>query len=173
MSHTDTKIIRYRKPRKEDGGKVWELIRSAGALDLNSAYCYIMLCDYFRDTCLVAEQGGRLAGFVSAFRPSGREDTLFVWQIAVASEYRGRGIGKTLLDKLLAQCGERPVHYVEATISPSNQASRQLFGSLARRYNIAFIARKGYPAEIFPGHGSHEEESLYRIGPLQPKPVSV
>lgn len=173
MSQPDTNIIRNRKPDKKDGGKVWELIRSAGTLDLNSAYCYIMLCDYFRDTCLVAEQDGKLAGFVSAFRPPGREDTLFVWQIAVASEYRGRGIGKALLDELLAQCGDRPVHYVEATISPSNQASRQLFGSFARRHASACIVEAGYPAEFFPGGGSHEEESLYRIGPLQNKPVTV
>lgn len=173
MSHADTNIIRYRKPNKEDGGKVWELIRSAGTLDLNSAYCYIMLCDYFRDTCLIAEQDGKLAGFVSAFRPPGREDTLFVWQIAVASEVRGRGIGKALLDELLARCGDLPVHYVEATISPSNQASRQLFGSLARRFGSAFIVEEGYPVEFFPGGASHEEESLYRIGPLQNKFVSI
>lgn len=173
MPQTGASIIRYRKPDKEDGGKVWELIRSAGTLDLNSAYCYIMLCDYFRDTCIVAEQDGKLAGFVSAFRPPGREDTLFVWQIAVASEYRGRGIGKALLQELLAGCGKPSVRYVEATISPSNQASRSLFASIAKRYGSVCNVEEGYPAELFPGGASHEEECIYRIGPLQIKPITV
>ncbi|MBP1157236.1 MULTISPECIES: diaminobutyrate acetyltransferase [unclassified Paenibacillus] len=169
MPQTGASIIRYRKPDKEDGGKVWELIRSAGTLDLNSAYCYIMLCDYFRDTCIVAEQDGKLAGFVSAFRPPGHEDTLFVWQIAVASEHRGRGIGKALLQELLAGCGDHAIRFVEATISPSNQASRSLFGSIAKLYGSVCKMEEGYPAEIFPGGGSHEEECIYRIGPLQIK----
>lgn len=56
-------VTRFRVPGAEDGAKVWELIRQAGSLDLNSPYSYLMLCDYFRDTCVVAEDNFGIVGF--------------------------------------------------------------------------------------------------------------
>ncbi len=86
-------VTRFRVPGAEDGAKVWELIRQAGSLDLNSPYSYLMLCDYFRDTCVVAEDNFGIVGFLSAFRSQKREDTLFIWQVAVAGTHRKKRTG--------------------------------------------------------------------------------
>lgn len=168
--------ISFRHPAAEDGAAVWAFIRDAGTLDLNSSYCYIMLCAYFSETCLIAEQDGLMVGFVSGYRIPGRENTLFIWQIAVSSAVRGQGLGRSLLVELIerqrsgSQSSLRPafvpLEYVEATISPSNQASRALFESIAKHYGTACKLLPGIPAALFPAGQGHEAEPLYRIGPL-------
>lgn len=127
------KTISLRSPRTTEGTAVWAFIRDVGNLDLNSAYCYMMLCDYFKDTCVIAEVDGELIGFVSAFRPPGKSDTLFIWQVAVAASERGKGLSKLMLNELLSRMEVEENLFIEATISPSNLASHALFSGLAKR----------------------------------------
>jgi len=156
-----------RHPRTTEGTAVWTFIREVGNLDLNSAYCYMMLCDYFKDTCLIAEQGGELIGFVSAFRPPGKPDTLFIWQVAVAASERGKGLSRTMIDELVTLSNTDGNLFIEATISPSNLASHGLFSSLAKRYHAELVITDGYSAQWFPAESSHEDELLYQVGPIK------
>ena len=155
--------VAYRCPTPADASAVWRLVAESGTLDANSAYCYMVLFRHFADTCQVAEHDGRLIGFVTAYIPPTDADALFVWQIAVAPEARGQGIGAALLRSLLelpAACG---VSWLMATISPGNAPSRRLFESLAReRGAVCELAEGGFPAEWFPEPG-HEAEPLIRI----------
>lgn len=156
---------RFRRPEADDGAAIWDLVKKTGVLDVNSAYSYIMLGEYFADTCIVAERKGRIVGFVSGFKPPQREDTLFVWQVAVADSERGRGLAKTLIMKLLSSetCDE--VRYLEATVTPSNKPSTRLFRSVARELHTSCMIEEGFQGEMFPGDG-HEAERLFRIGPF-------
>ena len=156
---------RFRRPEADDGSAIWALVKKTGVLDVNSAYSYIMLGEYFADTCIVAERRGRIVGFVSGFKPPQREDTLFIWQVAVADSERGRGLAKTLILKLLSSetCDE--VRYLEATVTPSNKPSTRLFRSVARELHTSCIIAEGFQGEMFPGDG-HEAERLFRIGPF-------
>jgi len=43
--------LKFRKPCAQDGAGIWDLVRETEVLDLNSAYCYLMLGKYFPDTC--------------------------------------------------------------------------------------------------------------------------
>jgi len=157
--------VTIRQARPEDGRHIWQMVADSGQLDVNSAYCYIMLAAYFRDTCLVAELDGQLVGFVSAFiQPSDRE-VLFVWQIAVSREFRKRGIAESLLSSLVALEYCREVRYVEATISPDNAASHRLFAGFADRLGARRTVAPGFTPDLFPG-GKHEAEQLVRIGPI-------
>ncbi|HKJ08757.1 MAG TPA: diaminobutyrate acetyltransferase [Gammaproteobacteria bacterium] len=158
--------ITYRKSTLQDGPAVWTLVKNSGVLDVNSSYCYLLLCQDFAETCVVAEMGGKLVGFVTAYRPPGREDVLFVWQIGVDGAARGRGVASTLLDTLLSLDACQNITYIETTISPSNKPSRALFQSLARRLDTAIDESEGFAAELFP-EGAHEPERLFRLGPLK------
>jgi L-2,4-diaminobutyric acid acetyltransferase len=146
-------------------------VRDSGTLDVNSLYCYLLLCKDFPATCCVAEAHGAIAGFVTAYLPPGRGDTLFVWQIGVAAELRGQGVAGRLLQELLRRDVCRGVRFVEATVGPSNHASRALFTALARDMNAALSEQSCFDAKLFP-EGNHESENLLRIGPFslsQPK----
>ncbi len=156
---------RFRHPEAADGTAIWALIGSCGVLDVNSPYSYVLLGEYFSDTCLVAEREGRIVGFVSGFVPRRQPDCLFVWQIAVADSERGRGLARTLLRKLLQMPACRDLHFLEATVTPSNKPSSKLFRGLARQLNTQCRIEEGFGGDLFPEAG-HEGERLFRIGPF-------
>jgi len=149
----------------DDAASVTRLVEETGVLDRNSCYCYLLLCRDFADTCVVAESEGKVVGFATAYRPPSRNEVLFVWQIAVDASMRGRGLALQMLRALLAAPGSSGVRFLEATVSPSNGASRRLFFKLAERLQVPCNLEAGFVAEHF-GEGDHEEEELFRIGPL-------
>ncbi|WP_284644395.1 diaminobutyrate acetyltransferase [Paenibacillus silviterrae] len=165
------KTIRFRYPDKEDGAAVWRLVKETETLDLNAVYCYIMLCDYFRSTCVIAEDEDGIVGFLSAFRSPEQQDCLFIWQIAVKPSRQRRGIGKQMLHELLLRESSTDIRYLKATVSPSNLASRGLFLHLAKSHNLECHLFEGYAASMFPSERAHEEEILYKLGPLPRKAV--
>lgn len=164
-----TESLRFRPPLVEDGPRIWQLVIDAGTLDRNSTYTYLLLCRDFRETCIVAERPEGLRGCITGYRLPAQPDTLFVWQVAVAKQARGEGLASRLLDRLLLSEGCRGVRFLETTVTPSNEASRRLFQSLARRLQADLVECEGFPARLFPG-GDHEAEPRLRIGPFDARP---
>jgi L-2,4-diaminobutyric acid acetyltransferase len=158
-------LVSTRPATAEDGGQIWKLVKESGALDQNSPYSYLLLCREFSSTCLVAEAEDEIVGFVTAFKPPSREDTIFVWQVGVKRSQRGRGIAGILLEDLLVQPACEDVSWLEATVTPSNRPSRNLFRSLAERLEADCEVRPYLGPRHFPGN-DHEAEELFRIGPL-------
>lgn len=160
--------IQYRKPVLADAPAVAELVRDCPELDNNSQYAYILLCQHFAETCVVGENGERIVGFLSAYRPPPQRGTVvFVWQVAVHHSARGQGIAGSLLDELLKRDACADVEYLDATITPSNEPSRALFRSLARRHETGCETSPLFSAELFGGEEHHEPEDLFHIGPFQ------
>lgn len=156
----------FRAPSSNEGGLLWEMANDIPALDLNSPYAYLMQCRNFQNTCAVAESYGRPAGFVTAHCRPNRPDILFVWQIAVLPAFRGMGIATRLLDHVLARDANADVSTVEATVTPSNTASRALFAAFAKEKGATLKVRTGFERDAFPdGHG-HEPEDLLVINPI-------
>lgn len=158
------KDIVYRPATPADGREMWRFVREAGVLELNQSYAYILMCQHFGNTCLVAETDEKMVGFVLAYVPPRQPDTVFVWQIGVARDVRGRGVGLHLLRHLLALDGCRNVQYLEASVTPSNKPSQNLFRAFARKWGVSCRKLPFFPSEFFPE--AHEPEFLYRVGPL-------
>lgn len=156
-----------RTTTEEDGAALWELVKLTGKLEVNTSYCYLLFSKLFSQTCLVAEIDGQLAGFVMAFQPPEQDDTLFVWQVGVHPAYRGRGLATRLLSALFEENDEQ--QYLEASVTPSNQASLALFRGYAKRRDTRCEEGTFLPSHCFPKQ--HETEMLLRVGPLQPKPA--
>lgn len=152
--------IRPLEPR--DGAAIWALARESETLDLNSPYAYLMWAREYGESSCLAETDGQPAGFVMGLRPPQRPDTLFVWQVAVAHDRRGKGLARRMVTELARSMGAR---YVEATVTPSNHASAALFRGLAQRLGSPCTEQTYLPADAFPVT-DHEEEVLFRIGPL-------
>ncbi len=158
--------VNLRLPGHNDAREMVRLARESRVLDVNSHYAYLLLCEHFRDTCVVAERDGQAIGFVAAYRLPRRPETLFVWQVSVSSEARGRGLASQMLAELIGRGRASGIRFLEATVTPSNAASRALFESLAARHNAACRTRLLFPSEVFGAAGEHEPEELFRIGPF-------
>lgn len=165
--------IYMRTPSVEDGASIWELVRDAGSLDLNSPYAYLLFADFFRESCVVAYENERLAGAIIGLTPPGREDSIFVWQIAVDSDFRGRQVGRRMLAWLVANARGTGATYLEATVTPGNEPSKRMFRGFAADVGAPCHETLHYPADSFPATGeAHAEEWLYRIGPVSPQSLA-
>lgn len=163
-SPSDPPVV-LRQPSPGDAQDIHRLISECPPLDLNSLYAYLLLSEHFASTCVIAVLDGEVLGFVSAYVPPGREDVLFVWQVAVHDKARGQGLGRHMLQELLARSGLGKTRYVETTVSPDNQASRRMFEGLAKAVQAPLKVSPFFGRELF-GQQAHEEEPLIRIGPF-------
>ncbi|WP_026133697.1 diaminobutyrate acetyltransferase [Oceanobacillus kimchii] len=164
----DTDEYYFRRPTKEDGGPVWELVREIGNLDLNSSYSYVLWCEVFAESSIVVEhkETQQIVGFISGFMHPEKEDTLFIWQVAVSSTQRGKGLATKMLLQLLEW--NESVNFIEATVAPSNKPSNYLFLGLARKIHTNWKISDYFKTEHFPAKDEeHEEELLFRIGPMR------
>lgn len=168
MEHRRNVIEEFqlRIPVEEDGKGIWQLIKNTKVLDLNSAYSYLLLCKYFSDTCVIAEVGGKIIGFISAFCPPTDPEVIFVWQVAVDEAFRRRRLGMTMLKHLLERETCSKIRFLEITVTPSNKAAEALYRKLAAELNTVCELYTCFPTRLFPG-GQHEDELMLRIGPFK------
>ncbi|WP_078059965.1 MULTISPECIES: diaminobutyrate acetyltransferase [Gracilibacillus] len=157
--------VTFSNPTATDGAGMWELVTKS-TLDSNSPYKYMLMNEYFGDTCVVAKQKNQIVGFITAFISPKKQDAVFVWQIGVDSSQRGKGIASKMLHYLLDSEACKNVRFVESTITPDNKASQSLFQRLARDYHTDITSSECFTKEMFPGD-DHEEELKYVVGPIK------
>jgi len=161
----------FRKPDKEDGAQVWELIKGTSSLEADSPYSYLMWCELFSETSVIAYEEGnqeKPVGFISGFIHPEKPDTLFIWQTAIDEAQRGRELVKRMLYNLLNRdCCEK-IQYAETAESSSNILSGNLAIELARKFNLDYKISRYFESEHFPKRKKEENEVewLYRVGPF-------
>jgi L-2,4-diaminobutyric acid acetyltransferase len=158
--------ITIRPATPADGRTMWHLAKDSGSLDLNSPYAYLLAGHHFGATTKVAvDTRGGIAGFVIGYRPPAAPHQVFVWQVAVDPSHRGSGVGHKLLGAVVDDAIAAGAHELTATVTPSNEASRRLFQSVARARSAEFREQPCFDTDLFPGEG-HEPENEIVIGPL-------
>ena len=125
--------VTFRKPVREDGPEIWDLIRDCKPLDENSMYCNLLQADHFADTCVVAELDGAIVGWVSGYILPHDPEAVFVWQVAVSEKARGHGVGGRMLRHLMEREVCDGVTRLQTTITKDNDASWGLFRKFAKR----------------------------------------
>ena len=159
-----------RPPTPNDGASVFRLIGRCPPLDINSMYCNLLQCTHFAGTSVAAVQtvntNEELVGFISAYPIPEREDTLFIWQVAVDERARGIGLAGNMLKHILdrPQCSQ--ITHLETTITESNKASWALFESLANKLGTTLEKSVMFDSDKHLA-GEHDTEFLARIGPFE------
>ncbi len=140
------------------------LVANRPYVGLNSRYTYLLLAKDFPDTCIVVELDGKIIAFSSGYVSPARPDTFFSWEVVVAEEYRGNGLQKKMLLHQLRRDG---IRFLEATVNPSNEASKRNYREIARLLNADCRESLLFGEDVFENDG-HEAEVLCRIGPFNP-----
>lgn len=152
-------------PCAKDGCRVTALIAASPPLDVNSAYCSLLQCTDFRETCVLAERGGKLLGWISAYRPPTAPNRLFVWQVAVHPDARGEGLAARMLDELIARPAAAGADTLTTTITQDNRASWALFEAFARRHGATLTKTPRFD-RVSHFAGAHDTELEASISPL-------
>lgn len=159
-----------RPPTPNDGASVFRLIGRCPPLDINSMYCNLLQCTHFAGTSVVAVQtvntNEELVGSISAYLIPEREDTLFIWQVAVDERARGIGLAGNMLKHILdrPQCSQ--ITYLETSITESNKASWALFESLANKLGTTLEKSVMFDRDKHLA-GEHDTEFLAHLGPFK------
>ncbi|PKM11864.1 MAG: diaminobutyrate acetyltransferase [Gammaproteobacteria bacterium HGW-Gammaproteobacteria-3] len=164
-ANIDNMPLELRPPSAEDGAAVFRLIAECAPLDPNSLYCNLLQCSHFAATSVAAVYGDKLAGFISGYLLPEHQDTLFVWQVAVSQNARGKGLAKQMLGHILARPKCNKVRYLETTITETNQASWALFQGLAHKLDCELKSSTLFERERH-FNNVHDTEMLVRIGPI-------
>ena len=183
--------VHIRPLQRADARALHALICACPPLDVNSLYAYALLALHHGSTCFVAIRDGRLCGAVTGYIRPDQTDTYFLWQIAIAPNEQGTGLGSALLDHVARYAlQQNNLRFLETTISPGNMASQRLFRRFAQRHHVEcqqhplFSANDMQPIAIpeptpdlsnwsehhstaAQGAEAHEAEDLYRIGAWQ------
>ena len=158
--------IQLRKPSLNDGAAIYNLIKRSKPLDLNSLYCYLIICEHFNETSIVVQLESEITGFISAYIHPKKEDTLFIWQVAVDTSMRKKGLAMRMVMAILGRDVSIKIRYIETTVSPSNEPSSRFFHSLALSLRTE-LKQETFITESMFGDENHEDEVLYRIGPFR------
>lgn len=165
LSEVEHEIV-IRPLKMTDGPAIAAMVGESGTLDMNSDYAYLLMCTHFSMTSAIALDGNKSVAFVTAYiPPAAPGTTLFVWQICVLPAYQRLGLGLRLINSLLHRIECKHIRFVEATINPSNLASQKLFRTLAKQYGTECNTSNFFSKDLF-GSSNHEEELLFRVGPL-------
>ncbi len=156
----------FRAPNKEDGAAVYDLVAHCPPLDKNSMYCNFLQTSHFYNTCIIALDENKAVGFISAYLRPDDEDILFIWQVAVDNNFRGRGLAYSMLMNLLARNEFKQLKAIETTITKENKGSWKLFEKIEAQSltqaNISIFLDK-----VLHFKKSHETEYLYHIPLIQ------
>lgn len=106
---------------------------------------------------------GQMVGCITGFRIPERPDTIFIWQVAVSSKARGRGLALRMLTGIFSRPENADVRNLEVTVGPSNTASLRLFAAFAREAGVPMEREEFLSSEELGG--DHEAEDRYHIGP--------
>jgi L-2,4-diaminobutyric acid acetyltransferase len=134
--------MEVRNIQEGDSAAVLKLIEKCGPyVAPYNVYAYWILENYYSSTCIVAEENNNIIGFISGM-PSIDRGSIFIWQICVHSDYRGKGISVLLLDALIKKAKELKFKKIELSISDSNAISQSLFKSYAKKNNFDLKEKK-------------------------------
>ncbi|HEC73447.1 MAG TPA: diaminobutyrate acetyltransferase [Methylophaga aminisulfidivorans] len=159
-------LITLRAPTSKDGAAAYKLIEQCPPLDTNSMYCNLLQSSHFSSTSVAAELDGKIVGFISAYLLPDNPQTLFIWQVAVGEEARGKGLASRMLKNILNRTATKSVTFIETTITPDNKASWALFESLAKKLDAPLNSTVMFERDAHFA-GEHETEMLVKIGPFE------
>ena len=165
MSEIFQRGVQFRLPSAKDGPALHALVRACKPLDENSLYCNLLQCHVWRSTSIVAEDRQAVVGAITGFLKPDSEDTLFVWQVAVHPDYRGAGLGQSMLRQLTGRL-RSSIRFIETTISPGNQASEKTFSHVASAMSAETTTTVLFDSDTH-FQGEHPSEVLWRIGPFE------
>lgn len=155
--------VTLHEPTKEDGAPLNLFVRINPPLDMNSVYCNMLQCSHFSETSIIAKKNDEIIGYVIGYRLPKNPCVYFLWQVGVGSEGRGLGLATRMIQAILARESCKGVTELQTTVTPSNEPSRRLFASFARKEGAEISEEPYFSSEQL---GGKEAEHMFRIRPL-------
>ncbi len=121
---------------------------------------------HFAGTSWIAEDGGRLAGFVVAFISQDDPTTGYVHMIAADPNRRRSGIGEALYRRVFEDLGARGVRRVKAVTWPGNRQSVAFHRAMGFRVDDGDGTQNLYGTPAYPDYDGEGDDRVLFIRDL-------
>ena len=152
-------------PEKRDAAEIYAMLQPYKPyVGTSPLYTYLLVCEHFSETSIVVKtKEGEIVGFISAYWPPKKSNTIFLWEIAVKEGYHGNNLYIRMVNEIYQR--NTPL-YIEATVNPSNISSIKRLVQLSKTFKCTYTTQTLFPSDYFGSQG-HEDEVLYRIGVIE------
>lgn len=111
----------------------------------------------------VAREGKNPVGLIGGVKANAAFSLIAMW---VAPSHRGRGVGRSLVAKILSAAASRGESEVSLLVSPLNTAACALYEGMGFRFTQHFEALESYPEII-------AQRMVAKLGPNSPASIDA
>ena len=112
---------------EEDFVAIGDRAREWGDLVIERETVYHMFCAHFRGTCFVAEDGGKMIGYLLGFRSQTYPGQAYMHLLHVDPKFRGYGVGRRLFSQFLQAVKASGCTEIKAISRPENKAGMAFY----------------------------------------------
>ena len=152
-------MCKLRHVEEKDAPSLRFLAMHCAPLDVHTPYTYWVVANHYGDGSFILEDNGKPIGFIMTVETA---SSLFVWQIGILLEYRGKGLSKKLIEAVFDYATQRQKN-MEVTIAEDNIASYSAFSHFCNHKNIRFDEVRLVEVRDLEDHSIKEDEIMYRI----------
>ena len=154
-------MVTYRKIQSKDAALLRALAQSCPPLDVHTHYTYWVVAHFFGEYGYIAEDNGKPIGYIMTVET---KECIFVWQIGVIDEYKGKKISSGLIENVAADAAQKGV-YLEVSIADDNIPSFSTFSNFCRKNGYTMEKIGVIDLSDLADESFSEIESHYRITP--------
>ena len=135
------------------------MAKNCSPLDIHTPYTYWVVGQFFSEGCFLLEDNEKIVGSIMTVT---KDDTVFIWQIAILAEYRGKGLSDMLYEAVYNYAKGKGIERIMLSIDPSNLNSLSAFRRFCEKRQLNY--RKQGTVDInIPEEAYTEYENIYEI----------
>lgn len=148
--------------KEKDASTLRFLAMHCEPLDVHTPYTYWVVAKHYGDGSFILVDNEKPIGFITTVET---DSLLFVWQIGILHEYRGRGLSQRLIEAVFNYAVQKQKN-MEVTIAEDNLASYSAFLHFCNYKNIGFDKVRKVEIRDLEDISFKEDEIMYRINVL-------
>ena len=150
-----------------DVDRVRRFVDTCKPLDLHTPFTYWALFNYSSNLCFIIEENEDVIGFVSGIRSSVEKDIVYLWQIGVSKDQRGKNYSSVLIENFIGSVSSLNCNKIQVSIDLNNEASYNTFLKYTKEhsYNFKKVGEVKYRDTLTD---KNEYEIMYQIEMQRP-----
>ena len=152
-------MCNLRSVKEKDASTLRFLAMHCEPLDVHTPYTYWVVAKHYGDGSFILVDNENPIGFIMTVET---DSSLFVWQIGILHEYRGRGLSQRLIEAVFNYAVQKQKN-MEVTIAEDNLASYSAFLHFCNHKNIGFDKLRLVEIRDLEDISFKEDEIMYRI----------
>ncbi|MCC7572272.1 MAG: GNAT family N-acetyltransferase [Candidatus Methanofastidiosum sp.] len=121
----------------EDVDRIRKFVDRCKPLELHTPFTYWTLFNYFSNLCFLMIEEDELIGFISGIKGLLDKEVVYLWQIGISKDHRGKNYASVLIDNFIKAVIELDCNKIQVSISPDNEVSYKAFLKYVKEHSYS------------------------------------